>query len=215
MVFLWKKQKNIEAMIDQYFEGCDECFRLFDEAFDIYLAKGLGPEFDKAVKATHQAESQADDLRRDIELTLYGKALLPDSRGDMLGLLETFDRLPNEAETVLFALRSQRVRIPSEFHLAFRKLADINLESYRLLRQAVDALFNNPKATLHATKAVDLKESESDRQERDLISAIFDSGLEMGEKLLYKEIVLLIGAISDRAEGAADRIAIVAIKRQI
>jgi uncharacterized protein len=215
MVFLWKKQKNIEEMIEGYFELCDNCFRLFDEGLNLYLNSGLGTEFDQSVEANHHAESLADDKRREIELTLYGKALLPDSRGDLLGLLETFDRLPNATETVLAALQTQRVVLPEEFKAAYRALADVNIESYSATRKAVDALFHNPRATLDATKEVDVKESESDRQERVLISSIFDAAMDTGEKLLLKEIVLLIGAISDRAEGAADRISIVAIKRQI
>jgi uncharacterized protein Yka (UPF0111/DUF47 family) len=93
---------------------------------------------------------------------------------------------------------------------------DINLQSYYLCRRAVDALLSNPKITLHATKEVDEKESESDRAEREILCRIFDSAdLDTGQKLLLKDLNLLIGSISDRAEAVADRIAIVAIKRQI
>ena len=90
-----------------------------------------------------EAESAADDMRREIELTLYGKALLPDSRGDVLGLLESFDRLPNMAETGLFALRCQRIQLPGDLVPLYKQLVDINLQSYYLCRRAVDALFGD------------------------------------------------------------------------
>ena len=76
-------------------------------------------------------------------------------------------------------------------------------------------LMTNPKAALHATKDVEHRESDSDNLERKMIRAIFERSDSTGDKMLYKEIVLLIGEISDRAEKVADRVAITAIKRQI
>ncbi len=58
------------------------------------------------------------------------------------------------------------------------------------------------------------KESESDRIERGLIKSVFDAPGDKADKVLLKEVVLEIGAISDRAENAADRVRIVAVKRQ-
>lgn len=212
----WRKQRDIEKMLASYFELCDNCFDLFDQAFTTYVEKGQSPAFEKIVQEVHLAESTADDLRRDIELTLYGKALLPESRGDLLGLLETFDKLPNMAETVLFAMFCQKTVLPPNLLPRFQHLVKLNIEAYHLVRKAVDDLMHNPRATLHATKAVDDKESESDRAERDLICQIFSmESITPGTMLLLKELVRMIGKISNRAETAADRIGIVAIKRQI
>ena len=216
MPFFWKKEDTVEKMLSRYFERCDACFQMFEKAFNVYFDTGQGAAFESAVQKAHEAESAADDMRREIELTLYGKSLLPDSRGDLLGLLESFDRLPNMAETVLYALRCQRIELPGDLAPLYKQLVDINLQSYYLCRRAVDALLSNPKVTLHATKEVDEKESESDRIEREILCQIFDTGeLDTGQKLLLKDLILLIGGISDRAEAVADRIGIVAIKRQI
>jgi uncharacterized protein len=214
--FFWKKQDTVEKMMAQYFERCDSCLQLFEKAFATFVENGHGAAFETAVQKTHEAESAADDMRREIELTLYGKALLPESRGDLLGLLEAFDKLPNMAETVLFVLLCQKTEIPEDILPTYKKLVDVNLQAYYLTRKAVDDLLHNPRATLHATKNVDEKESESDRLERDIICKLFDrTDLSPGYKLLLKEIVLLIGKMSDRAETVADRIGIIAIKRQI
>jgi len=211
----WQKQESVEKMLGKYFDHADRCFELCGDAFETYFRCGLGDEFETAVLATHKAESAADDVRREIELLLYGKALLPESRGDILGLLETYDGLPNIAETCVFVLHSQRTVIPEAFKDPFKKLIEVNLEAYKLARKAVQTLMTNPRVTLHTTKAVDQKESESDHIERKLIFEIFDSKLDTADKLVLKEIVLLVGEISDRAEKVADRIGIVAIKRQI
>ena len=212
---LFRKQEKVEQMLDRYFALCDRCFESFEQALDLFFDEGVCDEFIAAVDATHRAESEADDMRRDIELTLYGKALLPESRGDILGLLETFDGLPNIAETVGFVLTYQGSAMPEELKGEYRKLVDVNIEGYRLARKAADQLMNNPKVVLGTTKEVDQKESASDTLERALIRKIFELDVTDGTKLMLKEIVLLTGDITDRAQRVADRIGLVAIKRQI
>ncbi|MDP6931456.1 MAG: DUF47 family protein [Myxococcota bacterium] len=211
----WAKTVRVEKMLSDYFDRCDDCYQQFESAFDTYFANGPTDPFAESVREIHRAEAACDDLRREIEYLLYGKALLPESRGDLLGLLETYDKLPNIAETVAFLFSCQRLELPEDLHPDYRELLRVNVESYHLARRAVDALMTNPKATLHATKDVEHKESESDRLERSLIVEIYSRDIPMGEKLGLKEAVLLIGTISDRAERLADRVAITAIKRQI
>jgi predicted phosphate transport protein (TIGR00153 family) len=214
-VFLWRKQESVETKLARYFDHCDACFALAEKAFEIFFERGVSDELQLAVDETHKAESAADDLRREIEYMLYGKALLPDSRGDILGLLETFDKLPNAVETALYVLLSHRIRLPPGLLPQFRDLVRVNTEAYRLVRKCVDVLMTNPKATLHITKEVDHKESESDAIERRLITDIFELSIDPGDKMILKEPVRLVSMISDRAETVADRIGIVAIKRHI
>jgi len=211
----WGKTQRVEKMLSDYFDQCDGCYRKFEQAFEIYFDQGPLQAFDEAVAEVHLIEASCDDLRREIEYLLYGKALLPESRGDLLGLLEAFDKLPNIAETVAFLFSCQSMVLPPDLHSAYKDLLRVNVEAYQLARRTVDTVMTNPKATLHVTKEVEHKESESDRLERDLIRAIYSRDIAMGEKLALKEAVLLIGTISDRAESLADRVAIMAIKRQV
>ena len=215
MVLFLRKYKLVENMLDEYFHRCDKCIDLFSDAMNIYFAEGLCDNFENAANNCHRAESYADDQRREIEHTLYGQALLPDSRGDLLGLLEMFDKIPNEAETVLFSLLCQRIEIGEDLKDFFKQLINLNVESYRLARKAVDTLFKSPKLTARATKEVDDKESESDRLERIIIGELFKGDYTTEQKILLRDIVMQVGGISDRAENSADRIDIVAIKRQI
>lgn len=211
----WRKHENIEGMLERYFDQCDECLEKFESAMAIFFDTGPKDAFREAVEDVHSAEGKADDLRHEIEFLLYGKALLPESRGDLLGLLEAYDGLPNVVETISFVFDCQALVLPEPLRADFRALADINIEAFRLARRAVDTLMANPRGTMHATKAVDIKESESDRGERALIRAIFGGDWDMGTKHGLKEAVLLLGEISDRAERVAHRIAITAIKRQV
>lgn len=215
MPMFWKKHESIESRLARYFEQCDNFFGQFEKAFRIFLTDGVTTTFGAEVDRAHQCESQADDLRRDIELTLYGKSLLPESRGDLLGLLESYDQLPGAGEMVLFEILNQRMSVPPEYHPGFERLVELNLQAYFLVRKTVDALMNNPRVTLGAVKEVDAKESQSDRHERKLIQEIFAGPLEKADKLQLRGLIAGIARISDLSEHTADRIGIISIKRQI
>jgi predicted phosphate transport protein (TIGR00153 family) len=215
MALFWKKQADVRKMIDKYLETVDLCMQLFNQSMMRFLNTGCTQEFTREVEETHKLESIADDLRRKIQMTLYGKALLPDSRGDLLTLLEFYDKIPGAAEDVLFLTKVLCLDFHEDMIEDLQKLVGVNVEAYRMVRESMNSLFENPSETLYQTRGVDAKESESDRLERSLIERIFKSDMDTGEKMLFKELVQLIGKISDRAENAADRIGIVAIKRQI
>lgn len=210
----WRKS-NVEKKIETYMEAVDECVEIFLKAIRIYVLEGRTVQFETLVDECHRTESNADDIRREIEMTLYGKALLPESRGDILGMLETFDRVPNAAETALFMISTQRIDMPPEFAADILRLAETNVETYGFARKSFDALLTNPKQTLYVVKEVEDSESRSDREERSLVGRIFDSDYSFGRKLLLKELVFQVGNIADRCENTADRIGIVAIKRKV
>ena len=213
MVF-WKKQKQIEEAVEGYLAETEECFESFCQAFDIYCAEGLSGNLQQKIEETHSHESLADDKRRQIENSMYERALIPESRGDILGMLESVDLVPNKCESVLYQIWFQNMNIPVEYHEQLKALVKVNRESYHVLAQAVRYVFAEAQKVIEAVDEVDKKESESDRMERALIKTIFDAAGDKAEKILLKELVLEIGSISDRAENAADRLRIVAIKRQ-
>jgi hypothetical protein len=214
MAIFFKAEEKIRNKISEYFDRVHDCMKQFHSEIEHHIRQGPGGT-KKERGETHNLESRADDLRRDIEMRLYGQALMPESRGDLLGMLETMDKVPNAAETVLSIIETERIEVPEQFRDAFLELVDCNIEAYRLLQKTADALFENPKQTLYVVKEVDVKESESDRMERLLISDIFDSDLDTAQKILLKDVVVAIGDISDRAESAGDRMAIMAMKRRI
>ncbi|MFH1724995.1 MAG: DUF47 family protein [Elusimicrobiota bacterium] len=216
MPIFFKMEEKVHKMIFEYLDTVDACMRSFHETMTPCMESGREKTLPDYAK-THKLESKADDLRRDIALTLFGRALLPESRYDILNILDSIDRVPNAAETVLAAMQTERIYIPEKFKPEFRELIEINIEAASLLRKSAEAIFTNPKQVLYLEKEVDIRESASDRLERKLVSEIFDESfvLDKADKLLLKNTVFHIGAIADRAENAADHLGIIAIKRRI
>ena len=213
-LFFSKKNKFLE-MIEGYLKKVTECMELAKKALLLYIDKGYCEKFDELVTKTHMAESCSDDLRREIEILLYEKALMPESRGDILGMLETVDKIPNKAESVTFQMQTEVLRIPDEFKPELRKIININFDIFADVKRAIRAIFNDIGEVRRITNEIDKKESGSDSMERDLIKKLFSSNINIGEKILLKELIIEIGSISDRAENVADRLNIMAVKRLI
>ena len=166
------------------------------------------------VVRVHSEESLADDLRREIELELYKKALIPESRGDVLGLIETIDKIPGNFETVCDMMFLQQIEVPKKLTRDFLLLIDTNIEAYDLIRELVMGFFYK-KDNIEEIRRIDKKESESDAIERKLIGKIFKININKADKILLKEIAISIGNISDFTEIAGDRLTLATIKRQI
>ena len=213
MSIFFKAEEKIREMIDEYLETVDKCLKAFN--------KEITPCFEPGAKClphrmeTHKLESKADDLRREIAMTLFGRTLLPESRGDIMNVLEAIDKVPNSAETILSAMETERIYVPEEFKPSFLELVESNMEAFHFLMKTAEALFTDPKQTLYFEKEVDIRESASDRIERKLISEIYDTDMEKADKIILRDLVNRISAISDRAENAADRLGLTAIRRRI
>ena len=213
--FPWKASPNIPARIQAYLGHVDDCLEGFSDAVRRYLDCGFCPEVEELRHRSHHAESSADDLRREIEKTLFERELLPESRGDLLSLLESLDHVPGATQGVLNILFLERPTFPGFLREDFLELLKINTQAYAYIREAVLSLMENPSKTLELTRQVDDLESGSDQLQQQALRRLFDSDLELALKLQIKDLIRTVGAISDRCEHSADLINIIAIKRRI
>jgi len=213
MNILFGKKNKVYEMIEKYLATIEESIDFFGKTIEIYFEKGLAREFREMIESTHLAESLADDIRRDMELALYEKSLIPESRGDILGLIEATDKVLNKAQSVLYQIETESLQIPSELKDDFLQLVHTNISAYKSAIEGFKTLFVNINNVRDKVKEVDKKESSSDRMERDFIRKIFSSNYDIGQKILLKELVIEVGSISDRSEDVTDRLSIVAAKR--
>ena len=214
MRMLWRKERQIKQAVEDYLSEAEGCLASFGQAMDVYFAEALSERFHDLEQQTAQAESQTDSKRREIEAAMYGEALIPESRGDILGMLESIDLVPNKAESVLYQIWLQNMIVPQQYVDDMKRLIQANRESFTLLCDAARRIFADISDVMPIVDEVSAKEGESDGVERVLIKSMFDSPGDKADKILLKELVIEIGAISDRAENAADRLRILSIKRQ-
>ena len=87
-----KKRFGIGRKMDDFLDKVSESGMLFQHGVDAYL-KGDQPSFAKKIEDIAAVEHVGDALRRDLEEQLYTQTLIPESRGDVMELLESMDGL--------------------------------------------------------------------------------------------------------------------------
>ena len=95
-----KKTVKLEQQIDEYLDYVVKGGLIFKLGVKCYL-ENQEKEFEGYITELRAIEEKADDLRRNIEIKLYTRTLIPESRGDVLGLLESCDRVLNTTTDTL------------------------------------------------------------------------------------------------------------------
>ncbi|HNR33198.1 MAG TPA: DUF47 family protein, partial [Candidatus Hydrogenedentes bacterium] len=149
-----------------------------------------------------------------IETMMYAKALFPESRGDVLGLLETLDTVPNQAELAVRSIVNQYIAIPEPLHPQLSELVNLCSRCVDATMEAVAKLFEDFTNAAALLGKIDEIESRADAIEAQLTQRIFASGdIKDLDKLLLRDLVRDISGICDMAESVADRIRIIVVKR--
>lgn len=212
---LFKRTKELEQKIDLFFDKISEAAVVYRLAVRSYLKQGLTEDFQARLERVNTLESDADNLRREIELQLYSNTLIPDSRGDVLGLIETADQLLSKFEGSLWAFTIEKPVISEEFRDGYKKLTGMVVKAVDELGLGARAFFRSPHDVSTYNHKVRLYEKEADIIGSNLKKAIFESDLDLASKLHLREFVEQIDSIADMAEDVSDRLAIYAIKRLV
>ena len=210
---LFKRTSELESKIDQFFDKLAEASVIYRLAVRGYLREGVSEEFKERLDTVGELETQADSLRRDIEQKLYKNILIPDSRGDVLGLIETADDVLTLFQSSLWAFYIEKPVIHDQFTSGYKRLTNMVIKAVDELALSCRAFFRNPHAVPSHNAKVTLYEKEADKISSDLKVQIFESKIKLVEKLHLRDFVNGIDGIADHAEDVADRLSIYAIKR--
>lgn len=209
------KQREVETRIDAYCEQVSNSAKRFESTFVECCVDFDRDVIQRGYESVHLAEGQADDIRRELEHLMYSRAVFPESRGDILGLIETLDRVPNGAESAVRMMLIQHIAPPKEFCEQIVELVSICSKCVMTMLDGVSQLFSNFSDAAVTVGKIDQLESEADRVEEILIDRIFTSGVPDLDKILLRDLVEKIGGVADRSENVGDRIRIMVAKRNV
>jgi len=210
---LFRRTRALEAEIDKFLDLLSEGGLLFKHAVRDYLDHGSCDEFEDKLRQVNDIESAADDLRRSIETQLYSQTLIPDARGDVLGLLENLDNITNRIEGTLWGFSIENPDIPAVYKEDFRQLVEMVVEAVEAVVLASRAFFRNIDAVGDHNHKVMFYEKEADKVSTKLKRAIFGSNLDLAHKTHLRHFVENLDNVADWSEDVADRLAIYVIKR--
>lgn len=215
-MFSFKKSHIVTQMVTDYMASCDQVMETLHQAFSLFLQQGLSPAFSDLVHTVDCLESECDDKRRTIESAMYEKALIPESRTDILGLMDRLDRIPNRAEHIAYDVLNEHLLVPDPFAEHYRQLIGLNHDCYRYTAEAVRALFTDMDAIRGLVERIDRKEGESDVLRRSIIQSVFgDDGVAPDQRILLRDLARHISGLSDRCEDVGDILTMMAVRRMI
>ena len=204
----------LEMQIDDFLNVISEAGILFKKGLIDYL-KDNSVDFEKRLHAVSEHERKADELRLSIEKELYIHTLIPESRGDVLAILENTDRVIDDIKEALQVFAVERPEIPEFLDDLFIELADSSIESVESLIRSVRAFFKDIASVNDHIYKVKFYEREADKAAMSLKNDIFNAEIDLSHKIHLRFCAQQIEKISDSAEDMSERLAIYTIKRQI
>ncbi|MEJ2166548.1 MAG: DUF47 family protein [Desulfobacterales bacterium] len=211
----FKKERQLEALIYNYLENLGMIQNHFVKAMSLCLKGGVSDDFCYLMEQTHKFESRADDLRDEINELMYRRALIPESREDIMALLEKVDEIPRSFEQILNMIRTQKLSLPEFMTLDIQELIRVSMESCDLMSKQIDVWIKKKEGIRALMSTIDQNESHCDHIERRIITKIFETDTDPFLKLQLKEIVIVLGEISDQADRVSKRINIMTMKRRV
>lgn len=212
---LLSRTKALEIQIEEFLDKVTESTTLFSIAFKVYLAEGVDTQFEEFLNKVQAIEREGDELRRQIETELYERTLIPDLRSDVIWLIENMDKLTNICKANLFRLSIQQPEIPDEFSEAYIELIDITIDCVDKVVFTARNFFEDHESVADLVREVALLETKADEVSSPLQRSIFDSDLNLSQKMQLRYFVERFDELANQSEDIADQLAISAIKRRI
>ena len=204
--FLFKKERELESLIYSYLENLGKIQNHFGKAMKICLKDGICDDFYFLIDQAHKYE---------VNELMYSRALIPESREDIMALIERVDEIPRSFEQILNMIRTQKLSFPEFLILDIQELIRVSLESCDLMVKQIDVMIKKKVGVRSLMSTIDQNESHCDHIERRIITRLFESELEPYIKLELKEMVIVLGEISDQTERVSKRVNIMTMKRQV
>jgi predicted phosphate transport protein (TIGR00153 family) len=178
--------------------------------------EGRFEDFQRQAREIKKTESELDAIRRDIEQKMYKYTLLPESRRDILSLIERLDDVANFSERLMKSIRAETPSIPKSCHEKFLKMAEINVLCIKDLADSLERYFNNNNYISASVGKVRYYEHEVDVIYEDLITEVFQSmELPLDRKIHIRYFAEKLSRISDTAEDVSEYLIIASLKREI
>lgn len=215
MTQLFKQHKQIEGEIDEFLDMIIEGGLLFKKGVKFYL-ESRQEEFDKRLTELRTLEKNADVLRRNVETKLYLRTLIPEARGDVLGLLEHSDAVLNKLTDTLLEFSVEMPETLEDLNELHIDLASNAIDASENMVKAIRAYFRDLSAVRDNIKQVQFAREETNRIAEKYKRDIFRrENMRLSHRIHLRYFAYHIEQIADEAEDVCDRLAIAAIKRYI
>jgi uncharacterized protein len=212
VVFPFGKTKALEAQVDQFLDVITKGTLTMREAITSYLS-GDDEDFKSRLEVLRDYEHLADDLRKSTETALYTYSLIPESRADVMELLDNLDNVIDRAKHIVQEFLVQSPDVEIGFLDQFVSLTSKSVHAVEHVVDAARCYFRDESRLRDCITKVEFYEKEADRAGLRLRKTIYESDLDLSRKHHLRYFADSLESLSDIAEEVSDRLLIASIKR--
>ena len=162
-------------------------------------------------------ENSADDVKKQIRLSLPKSLFMPVPREDLLELLLVQDKIANRTKDVSGLVIGRKLQIPSQIADQFLEFVDRNIDAAKQARKSVRELdelftagFRGAEVDLVSglIEELDQIETDTDDKQAALRGALFEieKSLNPIDAIFMYQVIELTGEIADMAERVGRRL---------
>lgn len=177
------------------------------EALDAYMKTGS----EDAAQAVHQAEQDADEVRRILVDELNRTFVTPLDREDIFSLSRAIDDVIDYGYTTVEEMHILKIR-PCE---ALCKLTELLVIAAREIHLATERIREHPNVANDHARRAKAAENRIERTYREVVASLFESATDVADvvnMLKLREICRHLANAGDRADEAADIISNIVVK---
>jgi predicted phosphate transport protein (TIGR00153 family) len=208
------KTRRLESQVDQFLDLIIKGTLCMRVAIRSYLS-GDDEDFQTRLELVRDYERKADELRRSTESMLYTYSLIPESRADILELLENLDNVIDRAKHILQEFDVQEPDVEIGYLDLYEEVTDKSVKAVEHVVEATRAFFRNESRMRDCINKVDFYESEADRAGLRLKRQIYQSDMQLARKHHLRYFADALESLSDIAEEVSERLSIASIKRSL
>lgn len=217
-VFAWetdKKEKAIEQIILQHAEKGFECVLAMHDSMEALIQDDIENK-NKFIEKTKKAEKDGDELKRMlIERLIGGKFFFPTDKADLIVLNEKLNDIADNAKGVVRLLEFFEKKHLAKLDKKFLENSQLAVKAKKKLNTAIKSLLNkDTQMALEKCAQIDILEKEGDENRRELIKLLIQKRLNPQMTILVYELIDSFEDVIDSIKETAEKIRILAIKRQ-
>ncbi len=201
-----KLEVNVNEMID----CVEQCLNDALECTVLYLQEGESEEVRRLNKKVDRSESEADEYRRKIIHNILQGSLMPNTRADILNLIEAIDDIADNVEDILESIIFLNLDFCCINQEDLEEMISLLKQQFADMTRGVNSLFDEMSQALVYAKKLEEIESKIDDLEEKMTREIGQlPDITTGEKLIHRKLIKDISDIADVIEEVGDHIEII------
>lgn len=207
--------RQLIAQGDEFFDRVADAVSVLARAFQQYLDRGPDESLDERALQIRTIEARADELRRGVANVLYSQMLMPDTRGDVLSLLASVDRVLDDCVHLVVGISIQHPELDAQWTELVRSMVDDVVKAAQALVQGARAYFKDPSAVRDHVGRVAFHEKEATNTMLKIGVQLRDSALPRERKRELLDWLARVRQLASQASDVGDELAILAVKRAL